>query len=552
MLSSLNPLSQLFKPRPRFRGGLSLEGHSAESSRGPILQAPLPPLLLLSLRQQAGDAAQPLVKAGERVLRNQPLARVESALGLQLHAPAAGRILGFEERQAPHPSGLSSPCALLEVDGDERWEDPAAFGGNWLQASSDELCALFAGYGLVGLGGASFPLVRKLDSSAPHTLIVNGSECEPYISCDEALMKERAAAIVEGSAIIARAAGCSNILIGVEDGMPEAINAMRQALSQGVTGGIDCSLQVLTELYPSGGEKQLIYLLTGRKVPSGGLPRDIGMLCVNVATAYAAQQAAVEGRPLTRRIVTVGGNIARPANLEAALGTPIGQLIELCGGYSAPAASQRLIMGGPMMGIGLSGDDLPVIKSTNCVLALEAAEAPPLEQVRPCIRCGACADSCPVDLLPQQLYWHSRNQDFDNARAFHLFDCIECGCCSYVCPSKIPLVQYFRYAKSEIQAAAEERAAAEAARLRFDAREQRLAKQRQERAERAGRRREELKKAKKDGRKQKLIAEAMERAEKHRTDLGQRSRTPGPPARGAVEGGAEPGRRGRGEDSTKA
>ena len=532
LASSLNPLSRMFKPKPRFRGGLPLPGHKAESTRGPILRAPLPPLLILSLKQQAGDGAQPLVKVGERVLRGQPLARVESALGLQLHAPAAGRIRGFEDWQVPHPSGLPSPCMLLEVDGDEPWSGPAALGEDWIHASSDELCALFADYGIVGLGGAGFPLSRKLDSAAPpHTLIVNGSECEPHISCDEALMKERAAAIIEGSAIVARAAGCSKTLIGIEDGMPEAISAMQQALGQGAAGGIDCSLHILSELYPSGGEKQLIYLLTGKKVPSGGLPRHIGMLCINVATAYAAQQAAIEGKPLTERIITLGGNIARPANVEAALGVPIKQLIEFCGGYSAPESSQRLLMGGPMMGIALPSSDLPVTKSTNCILALDARDAPPLEEVRPCIRCGACADSCPVDLLPQQLYWHSRNKDFDSARAFHLFDCIECGCCSYVCPSKIPLVQYFRYAKSEIHAIEEENAAAEAARQRFEAREQRLAKQKQERADRAERRREELKKAKKDGHKQKLIAEAMKRAEKHRAELGKSGRRmPDPPA----------------------
>ena len=533
MLSSLNPLSRLLKPRPQFRGGLSLMGHNAESTRGPILEAPLPPLLTLSLKQQAGDAAQPLVKVGQRVLRGQPLARVESAFGLQIHAPASGRIHSFEDRQVPHFSGLPSPCVLLEVDGEEPWDGLTAFGENWIHVSGGELRTLFANYGIVGLGGASFPLSRKLDPSAtPHTLIVNGSECEPHINCDEALMKERAAAVVEGSAIVARAAGCSRILIGLEDGMPEAIHAMRQAIDQGVRGGIDCSLHVLNELYPSGGEKQLIYLLTGKKVPSGGLPNHIGMLCINVATAYATQQAAVEGNPLTRRIVTLGGNIARPANVEAALGTPIRQLIEFCGGYGAPEASQRLIMGGPMMGISLVGSDLPVMKSTNCILALDAGIAPPLEEARPCIRCGACADACPVDLLPQQLYWHSRNQDFDNARAFHLFDCIECGCCSYVCPSKIPLVQYFRYAKSEIQASEQENTAAEAARLRFDAREQRLAKQKQERADRAARRREELKKAKKDGNKQKLIAEAMKRAKKHRAELGSKKEAPPPPASG--------------------
>ena len=528
MLPSLTPLSRLLRPKPRFRGGLPLDGHSAESTRGPILKAPMPPLLVLSLKQQAGVAAQPLVKAGERVLSGQPLARVESALGLQLHAPAAGRVLGFEDRLTPHPSGLPSPCILLEVDGDEAWDGPPPLGANWFQASRAELFARFAECGIVGLGGAVFPLSRKVDTPAPlHTLILNGSECEPYISCDEALMKERAAAIVEGGAIVARAAGCSRILIGLEGGMPEAAASMRQALDQGLTGGIDCSLQIVDELYPSGGEKQLIYLLTGTKVPSGGVPRHVGMLCINVATAYAARQAAVEGRPLTRRIVTIGGNIARPANVEAALGTPIEQLIELCGGYSAPAASQRLIMGGPMMGIALTSSDLPVTKGTNCILALDARDAPLLEEARPCIRCGACADSCPVDLLPQQLYWHSRNQDFANARAFHLFDCIECGCCSYVCPSKIPLVQYFRYAKSEIHAATEEEVAAKAARQRFDAREQRLEKQRQERADRAERRREELKKAKKDGSKQKLIAEALKRAEKHRAELGLKSRASG-------------------------
>ncbi|MBI2383301.1 MAG: electron transport complex subunit RsxC [Gammaproteobacteria bacterium] len=467
-----------------FRGGLHLPGHKEESTRTPIRPAPVPPVLVLPLQQHIGAPAKPVVKVGDRVLRGQTVAAAEGYVSAYIHASSSGTVAAIEDRPIAHPSGLSGPCLAIRTDGlDEalaqpEWE-PCA---DCTKLDPAELRARVRRAGIVGLGGAAFPSFIKLNPGRPvDTLVINGAECEPYITCDQLLMAERADEIVAGARAILHAVGAQRCLFGVEDNKPDAIGALRAAAQADPR----IEIAVVPTRYPQGGEKQLIQALTGREVPSVGLPLDIGIVCHNPGTARAVWRAIRYAEPLTARVVTVtGGGIRAPQNFEARIGTPIAFLIEQAGGTVGETAAP--IMGGPMMGFSLRSTDVPMVKATNCVLVLPRAEVRDPAPAMPCIRCGACVEVCPIGLLPQQLYWFARGREFEKAEAHHLFDCIECGCCAQVCPSHIPLVQYYRYAKTEIWAEEREKRKADEARERFEARQARL--EREERAKEEARR----------------------------------------------------------------
>jgi len=340
--------------------------------------------------------------------------------------------------------------------------------------------------GIAGMGGAGFPAAIKLSPKAEHRidqLIINAAECEPYITADDMLMRERAADIIGGIEILQRIINCKETIVGIEDNKPQAIEAMRRA-AQG--SGIE--IAVVPTKYPSGGEKQLIYLLTGKEVPSGGIPAQVGVVCQNVGTSAAIYRAIVHGEPLISRVTTLTGQALRePGNFEVLLGTPIAALLQAA--EVDLERLDRLVMGGPMMGFTLHSTAIPVVKTSNCILAASNAELAPPALEQSCIRCGACADVCPADLLPQQLYWYAKNEDLERAQQHNLMDCIECGACAYVCPSHIPLVQYYRFAKGEVRNAMAEQQKADRARQRFEARQQRLEN---EQAEREARRKARL------------------------------------------------------------
>jgi len=462
----------------RFPGGLRLPGHKAASLELPLAEAPLPERLTLALRQHIGAAAEPRVRVGQHVRKGEVLARSREYVSAPVHAPTSGRIAAIGERAVPHPSGLHAPCLELEPDGEDRWLDGLE-DDQVEQPPSEpaELRARIRNAGIVGLGGAVFPSAVKLTpgpQTAIDTLVINGVECEPYITCDDTLMRTRASDVVAGAALLRGLVGAAHAVLAVEDNKPQAAAALRDALARAgeeQTGTLE--VREVPTRFPAGGEKQLIKVLTGREVPRGGLPLHIGVVCLNVGTTAAVYDAVFRRRPLISRIVTVTGpGVHRPRNLLARLGTPVSHLIEQAGGYALERA--RLTMGGPMMGLTLSDDALPVTKATNCILVEpERAAAPAL----PCIRCGACAGACPVRLLPQQLYWYAQSGQFDKARTQGVFDCIECGCCSHVCPSNIPLVQYYRHAKSEIAAGERERQRAERSRRRHEMRQERLARE---------------------------------------------------------------------------
>ena len=471
-------------------GGIHPAEHKELSNQLPVQPAPLPKRLILPLSQHLGAPAEPCVSVGERVRKGQLLAAANGLVSVPVHAPTSGTISAIGPQPFPHVSGLPAPAIVLDSDGLEQWStlQPCP---DYRQLDATALLEKIRQAGISGLGGAGFPTAVKLTARAQqkiHTLIINGTECEPYISADDLLMREKADALISGIDILVQLLQPDTVLIGIEDNKPAAIAAVRAALS-----GRSYNLKVFPTKYPSGGEKQLIQILTGREVPSGGLPADIGMLCQNVGTCVAIHDAVVLGRPLISRITTLTGSaLARPMNVEALLGTPVGELLEFAGLDRSKLS--RLLLGGPMMGFTLPSLDVPLIKTSNCLLAASRDELPAPAPALPCIRCGDCAAACPASLLPQQLHFFALGQQHEQLKAHHLFDCIECGACAYVCPSSIPLVQYYRAAKSEIRELEHKQLKAEQSRQRFEQRQERLRREeqrkdaeRQARAEKAAR-----------------------------------------------------------------
>jgi electron transport complex protein RnfC len=459
----------------RFHGGVKPASHKQESAAAPIAPAPLPGRLVVPFRQSATGTATACVQAGDTVLKGQLIGAADGAFGTTVHAPTSGTFVAIEAHVLPHPSGLAAPCAIIEPDGDERWIDRVPLDPH---GDPESLRARIRDAGIVGLGGAAFPSHVKA-RAAIDTLIVNGAECEPWITCDDRLMRERAEEVVAGARILGRLMGAKRIVFGVEDNKPEAAQALRAAMNE--CDGASCQVVAVPTLYPAGGEKQLIRVLTGIAIPYGKLGPDFGVQCFNVGTAYAVARAVLHGEPLVSRIVTLAGNYAAPGNFEVAIGTPIDALLPL---GQPRADTDRVVMGGPMMGFPLPDLTVPLVKASNCLLAMSPTLFPPPPPEMPCIRCGACTRACPMVLQPHELYWFSRAKNFGKAQEYHLFDCIECGCCAYVCPSRIPLVDYYRFAKSEIRAREREKAAADKARERHEFRQFREEREKQEKAAR--------------------------------------------------------------------
>ena len=459
-------------------GGLRLPAHKRDATGGPILDVPVPAQLVVPLEQHAGAPGQPVVGVGAQVLRGQLIAMPEGGMGVPVHAPSSGTVIAIEPRPVARRMGDPAPCVVIECDGkDTPCPDPAQPDTKGI-APSDLMARILEG-GIVGLGGAAFPTAQKLmqaRTSNVECLVLNGVECEPYISCDDVLMRERAHQTISGARILMDALQVSACQIAVESDKPEAVKRLEEALDEIADERI--RIRQIPTIYPSGAEDQLVQLLTGREVPTGGLPTDAGCLVQNVGTAAAVHDWIVEGEPLISRITTVTGDgVAAPMNVRARIGTTFGDVIKAAGGYRGEP--RFLIIGGPMTGKAVTTDEVPIDKTSNCILAL--ADAPSRGPEMPCIRCGDCAAVCPVQLLPQQLLWFSRADDEPKMRELGLLDCIECGCCDLVCPSHIALTSGFRRAKRRIRELADEKARAERARRRFEARSERLAREQQDR-----------------------------------------------------------------------
>jgi Na+-translocating ferredoxin:NAD+ oxidoreductase subunit C len=461
-----------------FRGGVHPEGRKQLSAERAIRSLPLPDQLFVPLQQHVGAPAKQVVQVGDQVLKGQLIAAGQGTVSAPVHAPTSGTVIAIGDHPAPHPSGLPVPTITLKPDGEDRWlevDTPA----DPFSLSPDEIAARVGAAGIVGLGGATFPSAVKLNlsrKSGVHTLIINGGECEPYLTCDDRLMRERAAEIVEGIRLIQYAAGAGRAMVGIENNKPEALAAMRQAAT-----GSEVKIVSVPAMYPMGWDKQMIQVLIGKEVPAEGRSAEIGVLVHNVATAYAVQQAIRHGRPLVSRVITVsGGAVAEPSNIEAPIGATAQNLFDFCGGLRGTPA--RMVLGGPMMGHQIPHLHIPMVKGSSGVLALNQSEIG-LTQPAPCIRCSTCVRACPVGLLPLEMMTHIRAADLGAAVGLGLKDCITCGSCSYVCPAHIPLVHYFSYAKGEL-------AAQEKGKLKQEGTRQ-LAEQRNERLERIVREREE-------------------------------------------------------------
>lgn len=465
---------ELFK----FKGGVHPPEHKSESNTRPIAVAPIPNFLVIPVRQHIGNPAKPLVHVGQSVLKGQMIAAADGYISAAVHAPTSGVISDIDLQPVPHVSGLPDLCITLVTDGLERWIDHGPL--DYRALSPAALRMQLRDMGLAGLGGAVFPSAVKLDPGAAQicpTLIINGGECEPWITCDEMLMRERADDILQGAAVMRHLLGSSEVLVGIEDNKPEAIAAMQAAAAK-----LDFVVKIVAvpAIYPGGGAKQMIQTLTGQEVPSGKLSSDIGIQVFNVGTAYALGRAVHHGEPLISRLVTVTGHVLRPQNFEVLIGTPMHTLIAHAGDRDGTTG---VLMGGPMMGVPMPNLKVPVVKATNCILVKSAELFPLLPRALPCIRCTRCAEVCPAELQPQELFRFAKAADFGRAQEYHLFDCIECGCCSYVCPSHIPLVDFYRYAKSEIWAREKEKRASDLARERHEFRQFRLDREKKEKAE---------------------------------------------------------------------
>lgn len=478
----------------KFKGGLKLPGFKNLSNPSTVYRLPVPEKIILPLRQHIGEPAEPIVDIGDRVYKGQPVATSNSFISASVHASTSGIVVDIGKYSIPHQSGVSEICIVIETDGKDEWYPNIAPNRHPEKLSADELRVRIRESGIVGLGGAVFPSAAKLKPTRQiNTLIINGVECEPYITCDDALMQAKPDEIIQGVLLLRKLLKPTECIIAIEDNKPKAIDAFRSSIENfkkiGISTVSAIDVVAVPTVFPTGGEKQLIKVLTGKEVPAKGLPYEVGVVCLNVGTTAAIRNAIYEGTPLISRYVTVTGPLAKkPANYEVLIGTPVEDVINASGGVKP--GDYSIIMGGPMMGQLLPKPYTPVVKATNCIL-LQNIEKEASTEVLPCIRCGSCANVCPMNLLPQQMYWHAREKSFQKLEHYNLSDCIECGCCSVVCPSRIPLVHYFRFAKSEQKAQELKTRISEQSRVRTQMRDARLQRIKREQEERKARRKAE-------------------------------------------------------------
>lgn len=462
-----------------FPGGIFPGERKTLSNQIPIGKLPIPERLFVTVKQHIGVEGQLIVEVGQKVLKGQALSKSMNPFAVPIHAPTSGEIAAIHKHVSAHPSGLPELTVEITSDQHDKWTVLSPLVDYQNQPKVQVLTAI-CDAGISGMGGAGFPAHIKLSPQKDvEFLIINGMECEPYITSDDRLMREHAWQIRQGIDILCHLLKPKHVLIGIENNKPEAIEAMQVACRENPNYRI-CSVPTK---YPAGGEKQLVQVLTNREVPAQGLPIDAGVIMHNVGTCFAIADAIFSGKPLIERVVTVTGEaVEKPGNVWALIGSPIAHLLSHCDYKQAAQNQPNIIMGGPMMGFSVTSDLVPVVKTTNCILAPTDHEVAGNNE-QACIRCSACADVCPASLLPQQLFWHAKAKELEKAQDYNLFDCIECGACAYVCPSEIPLVHYYRIAKSEIRIEREEKQKSDKARDRFEKREARLIADQQARDE---------------------------------------------------------------------
>jgi electron transport complex protein RnfC len=466
--------------------GVHPDDNKRPAADAPLRTLPPPARIFMPLHQHVGGAARPVVLVGQKVLKGQLLAAAQGNISAPIHAPVSGIVSAVGEVAAPHPSGMGFAAITIDSDFEDRWIDTDPVADPFALAP-EEIARRTGLAGVVGLGGATFPAAVKFALGkrlAVSTLIVNGGECEPYLSSDDRIMRDFAEQVVDGARIVMHAIGAREALVGIEDNKPEAIAAMTRAAA----AFPEVKIRPVPARYPMGSDKQLIQTLTGKEVPADARAAEVGVLVHNVSTCAAVHKAIRLGQPLVERIVTVnGGAVAHPGNIFAPLGTLVDELLAFCELKETPS---RLILGGPMMGTHLAHGRVPLVKGISGILAFDTREAMTPE-AGPCIRCGNCTQACPMGLLPLEMAARIRAGQLDGAVDFALSDCISCGCCAYACPSHIQLVQYFSHAKGQL--AARERATlrAEAAKRLIEARATRLEREAKEKSALAARRKAE-------------------------------------------------------------
>lgn len=429
-----------------FKGGVNVPHYKELTEKLNLEKALEPEIVKIPLHQHTGAPCEPLVKIGDRVKIGEKIGQSEAFVSAPVHSSVSGTVKDITKMAIP--TGLTVDCVVIESDGLGEVHESVKPRGSLEDLSSKEIIGIIKEAGITGMGGAGFPAHVKFSPPADKkidTILINGAECEPYLTTDHRLMVEEPEKIVFGLKIIMKAVGVDNGVIGVENNKPDAIKALREA-SKGEKNIRVVSLKVK---YPQGDEKRLINAILGREVPSGGLPMDVGAVVSNISTTRAIAEAITEGKPLYERVVTITGNgINEPKILIAKIGTPFKDLIEQCGGFKEGSPG-KVIMGGPMMGLSQYTIDVPIIKGSGGILVLTKEETEP-DPMQPCIRCGKCLQVCPVKLQPLHLSNYSLKGMFDKAEKLHALDCVECGACSYICPAKRPLVESIRMAKREI------------------------------------------------------------------------------------------------------
>ncbi|MDH5526366.1 MAG: electron transport complex subunit RsxC [Nitrospirota bacterium] len=436
-----------------FFGGIHPQYRKELSATGAIETLPLPDQVVVPLLQHIGKPAEPVVKVGDTVRTGQVVGTASGVVSVSVHATLSGTVTGIAT--IAHPSGREVKGVVIESDGADNWIDLEPCE-EWPSLPPQAVRERVSAAGIAGLGGATFPTHVKLsppEARPVDTLIVNGVECEPYLTADHRLMLEHTGQVVAGAVLVSRVLGVSRVIFGIEDNKPDAVQAIEAEIRRvaGSSAGFEVpvTVGVLPTKYPQGGEKQLIAVLTGHEVPSGGLPVDVGVVVHNVGTCAAVFDAVRHGRPLVERVVTVTGEgLKRPGNVRVRLGTPARLLVEHFGGMVGEVG--KVVFGGPMMGVAQYNLEVPVIKGTSGILIIPRDHID-TDDIRPCIRCSACIEVCPIGLLPNMISVCAEMRAFGESEQYHPFDCIECGCCSYVCPSYRPLVQMIRFAKTEVQ-----------------------------------------------------------------------------------------------------
>ena len=431
-----------------FKGGVNVPHYKELTENLPIEKAKEPAIVKIPLHQHTGAPCEAMVKVGDSVKVGQKIGESEAFVSAPVHSSVSGTVK--EIVAMPIPTGLTVKCVVIESDGKNELHESVRPKGKLEDLSSEEIIEIIREAGITGMGGASFPTHVKLSPPSDKkidTVLINGAECEPYLTADHRVMAEEAEKVIFGLKAIMKALGVDRGVIGVEKNKPDAIKALKEA-SQGEE---NISIATLKVKYPQGDEKRLINAILGRVVPSGGLPMDVGAVVSNASTTRAIAEAILEGKPLIERVTTVTGNgIKNPKNLLVKIGTPFKDLIEECGGFTEDSPG-KIIAGGPMMGISQFSIDVPIIKGSGGILVLSKEEAKP-EPIQPCIRCGKCLEVCPVKLQPLYISSYTLKKNFDKAEEYNALDCVECGACSYICPAKRPLVESIRLAKREILA----------------------------------------------------------------------------------------------------